>query len=68
MKVKVQVTLFVDVEIPDDANARFQIEENSCPGTNVVGAAILAAIEQGDETSTCWACTLGGENKIISQS
>ena len=56
----------MDVELPDDCeNPYFQIEDNGCPGTREVGAAIIAAIEHGDENNVCWACNLQGENKII---
>ena len=56
-KVKVQCTLVVEVEVPDDADPHFIFEDNGCPGTGVVGAAIDAAILAGDTNS--------GENKIL---
>ncbi len=64
-KVKVQCTLVVEVEVPDDADPHFIFEDNGCPGTGVVGAAIDAAILAGDTNSLCWACNLHGENKIL---
>lgn len=63
--IKVRATVVVEVQLSDDSDEHFIIEENSCPGTGVVGSAITAAIAHGDETSTCWACALSGENHII---
>jgi hypothetical protein len=65
MKVKVKCTLIVEVEMPEPWDAHFQIEENGCPGTGLVGAAIDDAIQEGEINSTCWACGLLGENKIL---
>jgi hypothetical protein len=65
-KLRVQCTVFVDIEIEDpEADLFFLIEDNGCPGTGSVGAAIYDALEKGDEAGTCWACGLQGENKII---
>jgi hypothetical protein len=75
-KVKVRCTLEVDLDVaryeswPEDEREvrdliRFQIEENSCPGTGVVGAIIdRTQKECGDKI--CWACVLHGENTIVS--
>jgi hypothetical protein len=70
MKLTVQCTLEVEIEVPDEHypdhdQLRWQIEENQCPGTMWMGAAIKKAIKHGDENGTCWACALQGENKII---
>lgn len=68
MKVKVKCTLIVTVEMPDyfsEQQARFDIEDNSCPGTHAVGAAIENTIAEHEETSTCWACALKGKNEVI---
>ncbi len=66
MKVRVQCTLLIDVEYPDDtAHPDFMIEENGCPGTGLVGSAIDRVIEDGEKRGVCWACNLMGENKII---
>lgn len=67
-KVKVQCALTVEIEVPSgwtDEDIRFSVEENSCPGTQIVGAAIEAAIRRGKENGVCWACSLQGTNKII---
>jgi len=65
-RITVQCTLQVVVEMEDHIDAEFMIEENSCPGTGIVGNAVADAIEYGDEHGVCWACNLRGENKIIS--
>lgn len=64
MKVIVQCTLIVEVEL-NSPDPEFAIEENSCPGTGVVGRAIDDAIAEGEKNSTCWACNLHGTNKIL---
>lgn len=61
----VQCTYEIEVELSDDVNARFIIEENGCPGTGVVGAALEELMEECDEEGICWACKLGGENRIL---
>lgn len=67
MIIKVQVTLIVPVEIPDDPDydMHFDIEENHCPGTGRVGAAIEKTIEECSENFVCWGHRLQGENKIL---
>lgn len=66
-KVRVLCSLIVEVEMDDDDYERrhFIIEENSCPGTQLVGRAIQDAIDKGEEDGTCWACALSGQNRII---
>lgn len=66
MKVKVKASVIVEVDLPDDIDPFFCLEENGCPGTDVVGAEIISAINYGDSESVCWACNLQGENKILS--
>lgn len=66
--IYVRCTLVVPVEVPDNDPENvtsFIIEENSCPGTGCVGAAIDATIRECDEVGVCWACKLFGENKIL---
>lgn len=67
VKINVKVTLIVPIEIPDyaDYDASFDIEENHCPGTGIVGAAIDKVIEEAEQKSVCWACNLQGKNKIL---
>lgn len=63
----VECTVRVEVELPDDPNydPTFDIEENHCPGTGIVGAALDTKFAAGHEHgSACWACP-GGKNKII---
>lgn len=65
--IYVQCVFTIPVEVPDDPNydAKFDIEENHCPGTGRVGAALDHHIQTCDEKSVCWACNLGAVNKII---
>ncbi len=67
MKLLVECRFTIPVEVPDgpDYDAHFDIEENHCPGTGIVGSALDAHIKAHDAASTCWACALGGECKII---
>lgn len=65
MKLKVKCTVYVEVELPDDADASFMIEDNGCPGTGVVGAEIMRLIEHHEESRTCWACAAQGKNEIV---
>lgn len=67
MKIYVQCTLTVPVEVPDDPeyDSKFDIEENHCPGTGLVGQAIDKAMEEAKVQGVCWACNLHGSNKII---
>lgn len=48
-----------------DEHIRFRIEENSCPGTGSVGSALDDLMSIADENSICWACAVGGENKLL---
>lgn len=70
MKILVECKLLVEVEIPDDPNydMHFDIEENHCPGTGIVGAAISEMMRKCEENSVCWACNFQGENKIVVES
>lgn len=67
MIIKVKCTLIVPVEIPDDKDydPRFDIEENHCPGTGLVGVAIDKVMKEMNDKSFCWACALNGKNEII---
>lgn len=68
MKVRVRCSFVVEIDLPDDMTQdeiRFAIEENGCPGTGVVGAAVDSAMEHGDEARVCWACNLQGKNEVL---
>lgn len=73
--VKVRCSFVIDVPIREswwDGEARdlwqlrWQIEENSCPGTSLVSTALWEHIDKHDAAGTCWACALGGENVVVS--
>jgi hypothetical protein len=67
MKIKVRCTLIVEIEAPDDPeyDAEWDIEENHCPGTGLVGSAIDAVMGEAEDKRVCWACNLQGKNEII---
>lgn len=67
MKLKVKCEFVIEVEVPDDPefDATFYIEDNNCPGTGIVGAALDAHIAACDSKGTCWACALDGTCKIL---
>jgi hypothetical protein len=67
--IVVKCTYLIPVEFPadwTDEMIRFEVEQNGCPGTGFTGAAFDAHLKSKGEESICWACTLQGENKIIS--
>ena len=69
-KITVKCTIEVPIEVKDDYytedfTPEFDIEENHCPGTGLVGAAIDKIIEEHNKNSTCWACSLNGKCEII---
>jgi hypothetical protein len=63
--VMVQCTFTIPVEVADIENPEFTIEDNGCPGTGPVGAALAEHMEKHEAEGTCWACALNGECKII---
>ncbi len=66
--VRVKCTFFVDVEVPsdwDDEVVEFVIEENNCPNTGPIGAAVDAVQRAHKAAGTCWACACGGANEIV---
>lgn len=67
MKLRVRCTFYVDVEVPDDPDYDpvFDLEENNCPHTGRVGAALDEVMRRCEAASTCWACTLGGKCEIV---
>ncbi len=66
-RVKVRVSFDVVVELCDDDNEVFAIEENSCPGTGLVGHEVYKLIEECWESNVCLFCSTerNGENKIL---
>jgi hypothetical protein len=65
VKVKILCSYTLEVEIPDDVNPWFYIEDNGCPGTGAVGLKLGQVVDEHDQNSTCWACACDGENKIL---
>jgi len=67
VKILVKCTLIVPVEVPADPdyNLHFDIEDNHCPGTGFVGAAIEKMMDKCREKSVCWACNFQGKNEIV---
>lgn len=67
MRILVECTFTLPVEVPDDPDypLYFDIEENHCPGTGAVGLALEEVMAEHMANSTCWACELGGKNKIV---
>ena len=66
-KILVKCILEVPVEVPDDKDYDeiFDIEENHCPGTGIVGGKIDEIIKKAEKDGYCWACNLNGKNEII---
>jgi hypothetical protein len=70
MKILVKCTLEVEVEVADNLyneefTPEFDIEENHCPGTGIVGSKIEEVMESCRKKSTCWACCFNGKNEIL---
>jgi hypothetical protein len=68
--IRVKCTFIIPVDVPDDYynddfTPEFDIEENHCPGTGIVGAALDKLIEEHNKSSTCWACSVGGKCEIV---
>jgi hypothetical protein len=66
-EIKVKVTFTISIQVPADESydETFDIEENHCPGTGIVGAAIDEHIKKMDEKGFCWACALYGKCEIV---
>ncbi len=67
-QILVECTLKVLVEVDETRGIEqieFEIEENGCPGTGVVGRAIMEQIERDEEKQVCWGCNMRGKNKIL---
>ena len=65
--IKVRITLEISVEVPGDNtyDPSFDIEENHCPGTGLVGMTLDKHIDKFRESGYCWACALNGKNEIV---
>ncbi len=70
MIIKVRCSFVIDVEVPSpeedpEYDAEFDIEENHCPGTGRVGAALDKVMSRAEDLNVCWACNLQGKNEIV---
>lgn len=68
MTIKVRCAFTISVEVPENwepGHIQDEIELNSCPGTRLVGTALLEHMAAHERTGTCWACALSGENRIV---
>lgn len=68
MKLMVKCSYYIEVEVPDNSNYKYNVEENSCPACGPVGKALLKVQEAASLSfqDSCWACACKGENKIVS--
>jgi hypothetical protein len=67
INVRVRCSFEIDVEFEDDTAddlIHFMVEENSCPGTSIVGSALEKLIADSDKSRICWACPTG-KNEIL---
>ena len=66
-KIIVKCTFEIPIEVPEDSdyNEIFDIEENHCPGTGIVGEAFDKNYEEKTKNHFCWACALKGKCEII---
>jgi hypothetical protein len=55
----------VEIELPDDADEEFYVEDNSCPGTGLVGIAVRELVEAQIHSVSCLFCAANGKNKIV---
>lgn len=69
MKLKVQCSFIIEVEVPDESSydAKFDLEENHCPGTGRVGKALDRHMYVSNAHGICWACALDGKCKIVGE-
>lgn len=67
MTILVKCEFLIPIEIDNDSreSVEFIIEENSCPGTGIVGATFDDIMHQHDKDGTCWACALQAKNTIM---
>lgn len=68
MKVRVRVSFEVEIEVDGDPardDLSFDIEDNHCPGTGLVGNAVQDLIERNIGSDSCLMCP-HGKNEIIS--
>jgi len=69
-KIIVRCTFEIPVEVPDESEVPgydecFDIEDNHCPGTGIVGAAFDKIYEETTKEGFCWACKLKGKCEIL---
>lgn len=68
--ISVRVTMTIPVEIPDGLEGYdeiFDIEDNHCAGTGLVGIAISQIIKECDSKGFCWGCAVDSRCEIIEE-
>ena len=63
VEVTVQISALVTVVYPDgtdDHTILFDIEDNHCPGTGIVGLAVNNLFKKNEESDYCEWCNHGG--------
>lgn len=68
--INVKCTFIIPIQVEDDYykdgfTEEFDLEENHCPGTGLVGVAIDTLIRECGEQDICWACKVGGKCEIV---
>lgn len=68
LKRRVRVTFEIDVNLPSimsEEQLKFMVEENSCPGTGFVGAALDKWMDDHSARGVCWGCSANGKNELL---
>ena len=65
--VEVKLTLPIEIPVYEEYNENFDIEDNHCPATGIVGSMIEESIKVFDNHSFCWACAMQGKNRIVNK-
>lgn len=68
--IHVKCTFVVPIQVGDDYyndefTEEFDLVENHCPGTGLVGVAIDKLMKECDKNHVCWACSVNGKCEIV---